>query len=128
MGSMVKLSVDAIRKGLEADREWALAARFWNTKIRFFIGDDQYFMRIENGRVAEFKDWTDGFDNYFINIGGSPDVWQLLLKKVPPPFYNDFLPAMTQGFTCGGDLESLYAYYGAVSRILAVMRNCANAA
>jgi hypothetical protein len=125
MEGKVALQVDAVRKGLQNDREWSLAARFWYARIRFFIGDDQYFMRIEDGRVAEFKAGTDGFDSYTINIGGPPEVWRHLLMEVPPPYYQDFLPAqLHHGFTCGGDLPSLYAYYGAMSRILAVMRQC----
>ncbi len=126
METAVMLPVDAIRRGLEADREWSLAARFWSARIRFFVGRDQYFMRVENGRVEEFKAGTEGFDAYNIDIGGSPESWRELLKEVPRPYYHDFLPAQVHhGFTCGGDLESLYAYYGAVSRILAVMRQCA---
>jgi hypothetical protein len=56
------LPVDTIRDRLNRDAEFLLTARFWYCDIRFFIGEDPYFMRIENGKVDRFQYGTQGFD------------------------------------------------------------------
>ena len=53
------LPVDIIRDRLNRDPEFLLAARFWYCDIRFFIGQDPYFMRIENGKVKEGTAYLD---------------------------------------------------------------------
>ena len=126
MEAPVTLPVEAIRAGLAADPEWALAARYWNVDIRFFVGADNYVLRVEDGRVAAFERRPDASFAWTILIGGPVEAWRELLKEVPRPYYQDFLPAQVfHGFACGGDLEALYAYYAAISRILAIMRRCA---
>jgi hypothetical protein len=125
MQERLTLSVGAIHEAVNADKEFRLAARFWYARIRFFIGADQYFMRIEDGAVTEFVAGTEGFDPYSINIGGPVEIWEKMLAKVPPPYYQSFLPAQAHyGLTCGGDLRALYAHYAALERILVVMRRC----
>jgi hypothetical protein len=58
------LPVETIRERLNRDPEFLLAARYWYCDIRFFIGDDAYFLRIENGKVDHFQHGTQGFDPY----------------------------------------------------------------
>ena len=119
----LELPVETIRDRLNRDPEFKLAARFWYCDIRFFVGDDPYFMRIENGRVDNFTHGTQGFDPYTINIGGPEEVWIKMMERKPKPFYHDWLAASIQhGFTFGGDLETAYAYYYALRRINVVMR------
>jgi hypothetical protein len=120
------LNVDAIRTRLNRDPEFLLAARFWFCDIRFFIGKDLYFMQIDKGKVAEFKQGTQGFDPYSIDIGGPEEVWQKMMEKVPKPFYHDwFAASFHHEFTFAGDLETAYAYYFAIRRINAIMRETA---
>jgi hypothetical protein len=43
---------------------------------------------------------------------------------VPPPFYQDVASAVLRhGFTLGGDVESFFAYHGALRRVIDVMRH-----
>jgi hypothetical protein len=117
------LPVDTIRDRLNRDPEFLLTARFWYCDIRFFIGGDLYFMRIENGKVDHFQHGTQGFDPYTINIGGPVEVWKKMMEPRPQPFYHDwFAASFHHGFTFGGDLESAYAHYYAIRRINAIMR------
>lgn len=119
----VVLPVEKIRERLNRDAEFGLAARYWYCDIRFFIGDDAYFMRIENGKVDNFQRGTQGFDPYSINIGGPAEVWEKMMERRPRPFYHDWFAAtFHHGFTFGGDLESAYAHYYAIRRINAIMR------
>ena len=125
MSTSFELPVDAIREGLNADPEFVLAARFWYVDIRFTIGDDVYFMHIENGVVESFQHGTQGFDPYSISVGGPESVWREMLVEKPRPFYHDwFAASFHHEFELGGDLESAYAYYYALRRIHAVMAAC----
>lgn len=122
MSGTFVLPVEDILERLNRDAEFVLTARFWYCDLRFKIGDDPYFMHIENGRVTSFQHGTQGFDPYEIHIGGPTEVWQQCLQEKPQPFYHDwFAASLHHGFELSGDLESAYAYYFALRRIHAVM-------
>lgn len=128
MSANFVLPVDAIRDGLNRDPEFVLAARFWYADIRFEVGDEPYFMHVENGIVTRFKHGTEGFDPYEINIGGSTETWLKMMEEKPEPFYHDWLAAcFHHEFEISGDLGSAYAYYFALRRIHAVMGQCVRA-
>lgn len=116
------LPVDDIVRRLNADPEFKLTSRFWYCDIRFVIGDEPYFMHIENGIVGSFTSGTNGFDPYTINIIGTEEVWERMFEEVPKPFYHDwFAAAFHHDFEFGGDLETAYAYYYSLRRIKAIM-------
>ena len=120
----LEIPVDAVRDGVNGDPEFAIAARFWNARIRFYTNEaDEYFMEIRDGRVAGFQKGSDGYMASTIYVGGPRETWREILRPDPPRFCNDFFPAaIHRGMRLGGDLSSLYAYYSALQRILAVMR------
>ena len=73
--------------------------------------------------VDHFQQGTQGFEPYAINIGGPAEVWEKMMVRRPRPFYHDwFAASFHHEFTLGGDLESAYAYYYAIRRINAIMR------
>lgn len=122
MSGTLILPVDDIRDRLNRDPEFVLTARYWYCDLRFVVGDDLYFMHIENGRVESFQQGTQGFDPYTINIGGPVEVWLQMLVEKPRPFFHDwFAASFHHDFELGGDLESAYAYYFAIRRIHAMM-------
>ncbi len=122
MAALPELPVEEIKQRLNADPEFVLTARFWYCDIRFVIGEEKYFMRIENGTVAAFRHGTNGFDPYTINIAGPEEVWVRMFEAVPKPFYHDwFAASFHHDFEFGGDLESAYAYYYSLRRIKAIM-------
>ena len=118
------IPVDAVLEGVNGDPEFRIAARFWNARIRFYTNEaDEYFMHIRDGRVVDFVSGSDGYQQSTIYVGGPRATWHDILKPEPARFCNDFFPAaIHRGMRLGGDLSSLYAYYGALQRILAVMR------
>lgn len=122
MAALPDLPVEEVSKRLNADPEFKLTARFWYCDIRFVIGEEKYFMRIENGKVAAFRHGTNGFDPYTINIAGPVEVWTRMFEAVPKPFYHDwFAASFHHDFEFGGDLETAYAYYYSLRRIKAIM-------
>jgi len=122
MSGTLTLPVDDIRDRLNRDPEFVLTARYWYCDLRFVVGEDLYFMHIENGRVESFQQGTQGFDPYTINIGGPVEVWEQMLLAKPRPFFHDwFAASFHHDFELGGDLESAYAYYFAIRRIHAMI-------
>ncbi|MBN9560264.1 MAG: hypothetical protein J0H14_05975 [Alphaproteobacteria bacterium] len=119
----VRLPLDAVIALLGQDPEWALAARFWTARIAFFVDDERSVLTIESGKAVTFRPNGSASPPCTLRIGGPSGLWDELLQPVPRPFFQDFLPAsLHHGFVCEGDLESFYAYYGAISRILVAMR------
>ncbi len=128
MGTLVDLPVLLIKDKLNCDKEFRLSARYWYCDLRFGVGDDYYYMTIENGEVSSFVKGTDGFDPYTINVSGSEEFWAETLQDKPKPFYHDwFAASMHHALDFGGDLESAYAYYYSIRRIHRCMADCFNA-
>ena len=122
MDTAINLPVEDITARLNRDPEFNLSARYWNCDIRFVIGDDVYFMHIENGQVAYFQQGSQGHDPYNINIGGPKALWEKMLEEIPRPFYHDWFAASAHHqLDFSGDLESAFAYYYALRRINALM-------
>jgi hypothetical protein len=124
----VRIATSALQTTLNGDPEFRLAARFWDCRIRYRLGDDAFVLVIRNGEVAAVVERPGVFDDYEIDIAADEASWQKILAPVPPPFYHDLFPAqLHHGLRMSGDLASLLAYYGAVRRITDVMRSTHNA-
>ncbi len=118
----VVLPTEATKAALNEDPEFIHAARYWTASVRFVVGDTDYLLQVNDGAITHFGD-RDIFEPYQITIGGPEEGWAQLLKPEPPPFYQDFFGAFFRhGFEMGGDLESLYAHYDAIRRLLQTMR------
>jgi hypothetical protein len=116
----------AIVAAANADGEFLLAARLWNTNLRFDVGDDSYVLRMRNGRVEEFaaiaasEVWKVQADAW---ISAPTEDWRELLKPVPKPFFQDLMAAITrQDFKLEGDLTGFHPYYRATCRLFELMR------
>lgn len=124
---MIQLPVDPIRVSVNADPEWKLAARYWNAAIRLDAGDRCYSLRVDDGRLTAFRP-ADPFDSCTIEISANAEVWREMLQAMPRPFYQCFFAAQLggTGLRMSGDMESIYAHYGALARLLAIMRTHLN--
>jgi hypothetical protein len=119
----LKILTDEVRTRANADAQFLNAARLWNFELLLRVGFDNYMMSISDGRIARFDVTTDIFERHNGVLGGTEDDWQQLLTPVPPPFYQDFFGAFFQhGFQMSGDLDSMFAHYWALLRLLAIMR------
>jgi hypothetical protein len=123
----VTLPCEETKQALNEDPEFALAARLWSAGVRLDVGGRKHLLTVRDGVVEQFTDDPDPFDPYTITIGGPEEGWGHLLQAMPPPFYQDFWGAFFRhDFEMGGDLELLYVGYGAVRRMLEVMRETYN--
>ena len=123
----VTLVPNRVVEALNSDGEFTLAARYWNARLRLFIGPDDYYVDVVDGVVAGLRVGATGFDSHTITVGGSVEAWEEILAATPRPFYQDFWSAfMRHGFTISGDLELVYAYYGALRRMVDILRTIHN--
>lgn len=119
---MIQIPCDSVRDALNADFEFRHAARYWDACIRLGIGDRPLCVRIVDGQVEEIRPWvqTDSLD---VGIDASTQEWEKLLAPVPRPFYQSlFGAAAHHDVVLSGDPMDSYAYMGALTRMLDVIR------
>jgi hypothetical protein len=115
---------DGLADALNQDYEFRYAARFLTAGLLLSSADERLLIRIENGQVTTLNPEPTFWDPWDIEISGPPDDWAKMLQAVPPPMYQDPLPAAAHtGFAMGGNLELLYAHYGIVRRLLHQLRS-----
>ena len=114
----------AVVAAVNDDPEFRLAARFWNGSFRFGMGaEEAYVFRVRDGRLVDVNLAPTVFDAWDFAIDGPADGWREILAREPKPFYQDVASAILRhGFTLGGDVESFFAYHGALRRVLDVLR------
>lgn len=123
----MRIATDQLLARLNDDPEFALTARMWDCRIRFRMGTDGFVLVVRGGKAAEVVEPAGIFDDWQIGISADDEVWQKILAPVPQPFYHDLFPAqLHHGLRMEGDLESLFAYYGAVRRIAELVRSVHN--
>ena len=110
-----------------ADGEFCIHARMWNSSLRIGIGDQRKRIDIESGKISEIDEWHGGGPADFA-ISASQRDWEELLQDVPKPFYQDLYPAsIHHGFEITGDRDNYCAYYPAIRRLIEIFREVRNA-
>jgi hypothetical protein len=123
----VRIAADTLTTALNDDPEFRLCGRLWSARIRYRMGDDAFILDIRHGRVAGVVEPAGIFDDFTIEIAAGEETWEKILAPVPPPFHHDLFPAqLHHGLRITGDLESVFAYYGALRRITELMRSVHN--
>jgi len=126
----MNLSWNTLPNAANGDPEFRIAARFWNTALRFEMGDDAHLLRIEKGQIVEILSGQQVFaflTPVNIVVSAPTTDWQKFLERIPKPFYVDLWGAAAHhGFKVSGDMESLYAYYPALRRLFDIMRSLSN--
>lgn len=122
------LPIEAVRSAANADPEFRLAARFWNIKLRLSSDDEAFLLGIQNGEIVDAAPAAPDA-TCDLSIKAPAATWREMLTPVPRPFYQDLLAAANHyGLRLEGDLLSFFAYYPALSRLVAVMRETSGAA
>jgi hypothetical protein len=118
-----RLDPARVAAAANADPEFTLAARYWNATLSLEAPSRALRIEIADGRVVSCRGEQPG-QTATITVAASDTGWAEFLALVPRPFYQDLLGGCVQhhGFTIGGDLLCLSAYYHAVQRLFAVMR------
>ena len=112
-----------LQAGANADPEFRLAARYWNTTLSLESPTRALRVEIAEGRITSCREGEAG-EPATITIAAPDDGWAAFLAPEPRPFYQDLLGGCVQhhGVTVAGDILTLSAYYQATQRLFAVMR------
>ncbi len=119
---MIQISCDVVRATLNGDFEFRHAARYWDASVRLGIGDRPLCVRIVQGEVEAIRPWASS-DSLDVGIDASTQEWEKLLAPVPRPFYQSLFAAATHHeVVLSGDPMHSYAYMGALTRMLDLIR------
>ncbi len=102
----------------ESDRELARCARFWTGALHLGVGPQRFALHFELGRFAGAGPAETPAGPRDMELAA-----EKLLARVPRPFYQDpFGAALHHPVSLGGDPETLFAYYGALRRVIEILR------
>ncbi|MFN0147961.1 MAG: hypothetical protein ACKVT1_15765 [Dehalococcoidia bacterium] len=107
-----------------ADGEFRLAARYWTGTLRLDLGDEAADLQIDDGTVSAVGPASGALPAGTGNVGlrAPAATWAKILAAVPPPMFNDVMPARAAGMELLGDTESFWQYYPAVRRTVDLLR------
>jgi hypothetical protein len=115
--------VAALRERLAGDPELGHAVRFWTGALHLAVGSARSSVRFEAGRLTGAGPSSAPVGPRDVEIAAAPAEWAKLLAPVPLPFYQDvFGASLHHPVSLGGDVETLYAYYPAIRRVLEILR------
>lgn len=115
-----------IIKTVNCDPEFQLAARFMSENFLLSTGDTQCIIKIRDGLLTEIE-LNPLSVTWHFSIRATTGFWEKFLTPVPPPFYNSLYAGMSRGMVAvEGELQTAYAYFWAVTRLLDIMRELQN--
>lgn len=118
---MIRFDLRSVRDRINADPEFQRRGLGWSTRLRLDMEAAAYDLVIAEGQVTAFDPATA--DTPSIRIAGPAAGWQKMLSRTPPPHFHTLRTAAKNGFTVeAGDQEQFLAYYGALLRIVALLR------
>jgi pimeloyl-ACP methyl ester carboxylesterase len=119
--------IEAVRRTINADREFTLAGRFFSKDILIVVGETKCIVKVRDGVVAEIELNPTFMNPWSFFIKGSVEAWEKFLRPMPPPFFTDLYGCMSRGnFELGGDFEAALAHFWAVNRMLELFREVQN--
>ncbi len=106
-----------------SDRELARCARFWSGALHLGVGANHWVLHFDDGHFAGAQAGELEPGPQDIAIEAAPEEWEKLLAPAPPPFYQDpYGAALHHPVSLGGDPDTLFAYYGALRRVIEILR------
>jgi hypothetical protein len=125
----VSVSPKELQSALNTDSEFRFAARYWDGALQLQFGDLVHVLRLRAGEVVGIDATPlQGGQTGEVTISAPIDDWRKLVQPIPPPFYEDFNPAMMHhGFELTGDSDYIWGYYAALRRLGQILRGIASA-
>ena len=115
--------LEPLQARLASDPELARAARHWTGALHLAVGGTRHAVRFDAGRCVSAGRASAPVGARDIEVSASPEQWAKLLAPVPEAFYQDVFGAAAQhGVGFSGDVETMYAYYAALRRVLDILR------
>jgi len=99
------------------DDVFRMAARHWNGSLH--LESQNVVLELVDGRASAGEAAPSGDG---VVISAPSEVWDKLLAAVPPAQCNDLASARYEGLKVTGDDEMFAQYYGAIARVVELMR------
>ncbi len=102
--------IDSIERHVNADARLVARGRFVDTTFLLAVGDDDYLVRIEHGRVAAITAGPFITPNYSFALRASREVWDKFWQPLPPLGFTDVFALVKQKLMrVEGDLHPFMA-------------------
>jgi hypothetical protein len=116
-----------VTEAINGDPEFRLASRFFSKDFLLVVGESKCIVKVRDGVVMELKLNPTFMNPWSFFIKGSAEAWKKFLQPLPPPFFTDLYGSVARkNFELGGDIETAFAHYWAVTRLLDLMRELQN--
>ncbi|MFC1919824.1 alpha/beta fold hydrolase [Chloroflexota bacterium] len=115
--------VEHFRQGINNDPDFGIVGKFLSTDILLQVDNKMCIFKVRNGVIEEIKLDATMFDTWNFFIKAPAEEWEKFLEPIPRPFYFHFWPAaMHSGFEFGGDLQTLFGFELAITRLMDLIR------
>ena len=119
---MALIEWNRLAERVNADPEFALAARFWDATLRLDVGSESRRLRFASGALREVAACERGAD-CDLHVSAPTEAWERLLEAVPRPFYQDLFGAqLHHDVELSADPLDFAPYYPALRRLLEILR------
>ncbi len=118
---------ERLRDRINANPEFKLASKFFSSRILLKAGDSKCVINVRDGVITELVMDPPPMDPWSFCITASVQSWEKFLQPLPPPYFADLYGAMVrQHFEPGGDIETMFIHFWALTRMLDVIREIQN--
>jgi hypothetical protein len=114
------LTADRLAARCREDGEFRLCARFWDGSLTLVIGETRLQFAVDGGVIRAGT--GNGEATPQVTVEAPAEAWEKILAPVPPPFFNDIMPARAFGLSVKGDEETFWQYYPAIRRLVDILR------
>ena len=103
-----------------SDPEFGLASRYWTGGLRLSIGDNDIIgYTMTDGAVTP---GPPPLGPGVVALTGPAELWEPMLRAVPPRFFNDVSAAVGMGLDRSGDMMAWWQYVPAIQRTVELLR------
>ena len=107
------------------DPEFSLCARHWTGALHFDLDQELITLTLRDG-VPSATATSDPAGVAHVTVSAPGPVWAEILQPVPPPYFNDVVPAQAFGLQITGDRETSWQYHAAIRRAVDLLRMVKN--
>ncbi|MFK7965675.1 MAG: hypothetical protein AB8C46_17065 [Burkholderiaceae bacterium] len=119
----VELAMHLIQSSGKEDARLIRQGRLLSTTVMLRIGDDEWRMVIQAGKVTALQPGPFVMPSCQLLIGAPAAEWQLFWRPVPPPGSHDLFALLKRGvLTLDGDLHPFMSHLFYFKQLLAAAR------
>lgn len=119
------IDIDRLVALARKDFEFKRETRYLSGTIGVSIGDEKVSLAFDDGELKGVGQ-ANGTGRHRIDIGGTPEQWEELLRDKPAPFYQCLQSAAVRHGMQISTTDETFAYLPALNRMTVLMRDVRN--